>query len=166
MSQYLVSQRFLIIKSVKNWAVLQILSILVNLLLNFNQLPIPNSYIFNFLFLLKKPFPYLLILITLAGDTKTLLKTVSYIDLENNLMVARGEGWRDGIVGEFGMDRCTGPHLKRITNRDPPCSTENSAQCCVAARRGGEFGGEWAHTHTHRCMGGSFCCSPELSQHC
>ena len=26
-----------------------------------------------------------------------------FTDLENELMVAGGEGWREGIVGEFGM---------------------------------------------------------------
>ena len=33
-------------------------------------------------------------------------------DLENELMVARGKGWREGIVREFGMDMCTLLYLK------------------------------------------------------
>ena len=76
-------------------------------------------------------------------------------------MVARGEGWRDGIVREFGMDRYTVLYLKWITNRGLLCSTENSAQCYVAAWMGGECGGEWTRTHIHMNMGEPFCCSPE-----
>ena len=48
-------------------------------------------------------------------------------------MVARGEGLREGIVREFGMDMYTLLYIKRITNRDTVHSTENSAQCYVAA---------------------------------
>jgi len=33
------------------------------------------------------------------------------------------------------------------TNKDLLCSTENSAQCCVVAWMGGEFGGEWIHVY-------------------
>ena len=74
---------------------------------------------------------------------------MSYIDLENNLMVARGEGWREGIVREFGMDMYTVLCSKWITNRDLLYSMGNSAQCYVAAWMGGECWGEWTHTHTH-----------------
>ena len=35
------------------------------------------------------------------------------------LMVARGEGWREGIVWEFGMDMYTLLYLKWRTNKDP-----------------------------------------------
>ena len=88
---------------------------------------------------------------------------MSYVDLENNLIVARGEGWREGIVWDFGMDMYTVLCLKWITNRDLLYSTGNSAQCYVAARMGGECWGEWTHTHTHTHthMGESSCCSPE-----
>ena len=47
--------------------------------------------------------------------------------------------------------------LKWITNKDLLNSTGNSAQCHVAARMGGGFGGEW----TRVCMAEPFCCSPE-----
>ena len=36
-------------------------------------------------------------------------------------------------------------YLKWITNKDLFYSTENSAQCYVAALIRGEFGGEWIH---------------------
>jgi len=58
-----------------------------------------------------------------------------------------GEGWGEGIVREFGMDRYTLLCLKWITNKVLLKSTWNSAQCYVAARMGGEFGGEWIHVY-------------------
>ena len=39
-------------------------------------------------------------------------------------------------------------YLKWITNKDLRYSTGSSAQCCVAAWMGGEFGGE----RTHLCV--------------
>ena len=43
-------------------------------------------------------------------------------DLENELMVAgvqaEGQGWGEGIVREFGMDRYTLLYLKWITSKD------------------------------------------------
>ena len=33
-------------------------------------------------------------------------------------MVTRGEGWKEGIVREFGIDMYTLLYLKRITNED------------------------------------------------
>ena len=42
---------------------------------------------------------------------------------------------------EFGMDMYTLLCLKWITNKDLLYSTRNSAQCCVAAWMGREFGG-------------------------
>ena len=38
-------------------------------------------------------------------------------------MVARGEGWRGGIVREFGIDMYTLPYLKWITNKNLLYST-------------------------------------------
>ena len=47
-----------------------------------------------------------------------------------------------GIVRECGMDMYTLLYLKWINNKALMYSTGNSAQCYVAAWRGGEFGGE------------------------
>ena len=47
------------------------------------------------------------------------------------------------MVKEFGMDMYTLLHLKWITNKDLLHNTGDSALCYVAARMGGEFGGEW-----------------------
>ena len=40
---------------------------------------------------------------------------------------------------------------------DLVCSTGTSAQCYVAARMRGEFGGEWIHV----CVAEPLCCPPE-----
>ena len=50
------------------------------------------------------------------------------IDLENEHMVTRGEGWERGTDWEFGMDTYTLLYLKCITNQDLLYSTGNSAQ--------------------------------------
>ena len=80
------------------------------------------------------------------------------IDLENELMVTRGEGSGEGTAWEFGMDTDTLLCLKWITNKDLPYSTWNSAQCYVAAWMGGEFGGEWIHAYL---TAESLACAPE-----
>ena len=59
----------------------------------------------------------------------------------------------EGIVRVFGMDMYTLLYLKWITDRDLLYSTGNSAQCCVAAWIGGEFGGRM---DTCLCMAESF----------
>ena len=53
------------------------------------------------------------------------------------------------MVREFGKVTYTLLYLKWITNKDPPYSTWNPAQCYVAAWMGGEFGGEWIHVYIY-----------------
>ena len=48
---------------------------------------------------------------------------------------------------EFEINMNTLLYLKWITNKALLCSTENSAQCYMADRMGGEFGGEWIHVY-------------------
>ena len=48
---------------------------------------------------------------------------------------------------EFGMDMYTLLYLKCITSKDLLYSTRHSAQCCVAAWMGWEFGGEWIQVY-------------------
>ena len=79
------------------------------------------------------------------------------------LMVTGGEGWREGIVREFGTDMYTLLYLKRITNKDLLYSTGNSAQCYVAAWMGGESEGEWIHVYIWLSR---FTVHLKLSQHC
>ena len=52
-------------------------------------------------------------------------------DLKKELMVTRWEGWRGGIVRQFGTDMYTLLYLKWITNKDLTYSTANSAQYYV-----------------------------------
>ena len=81
---------------------------------------------------------------------------------------------REGIVREFGMvrytllclERVTNTLLcsERVTNEDLVYSTGNSAQCCMAARMGGEAGGKWVSIV---CLWLSpFVGHWKLSQHC
>ena len=62
-------------------------------------------------------------------------------------MVVGGGGWGEGIDREFGIEMYTLLYIKWITNKDLSYSTENSAQCDVAAWMGGGFEGEWMHVY-------------------
>ena len=74
-----------------------------------------------------------------------------------------GEGWAEGIDREIGRDRYTLLYLKLITNKDLLYSTQNSAQCYVAAWMGGGFRGQWMYV----CVQLSpFAVHLKLSQHC
>ena len=55
-------------------------------------------------------------------------------DLENELIVASGEGRREGIVRDFGINIFIPLYLKWVTNKDLLYSTGNSVQCYVAAQ--------------------------------
>ena len=59
-----------------------------------------------------------------------------------NLWLLAGEGGREGIVREFGIDMYILLYLKRLTNKDLLYSTGNSAQCYVAGWMGGSLGEE------------------------
>ena len=58
-----------------------------------------------------------------------------------------GEGWREGIVREFGIDIYTLIYFKWITNKNLLYSTWNSAQCYVLAWMEGKFAGEWIYAY-------------------
>lgn len=74
-------------------------------------------------------------------EMKQMNKTETDLDVENQLMVARGKGWgkRQGIgdrhvcTAIFNTDNQQGPIVQ---------STGNSVQCYMAAWRGGLFGRE------------------------
>ena len=66
-------------------------------------------------------------------------------DFKDKFMVAGGKmRARDR---EFGMGMYTLLYLKWITDKDPLYTAWNSAQCCVAAWIGGEFGAELIHLY-------------------
>ena len=68
---------------------------------------------------------------------------------ETHKLREQGLGGRMGGRDSWGvwMDMYTLLYLKWITNKDLLYSTWNSAQGCVAAGMGGEFGGEWIHVY-------------------
>ena len=68
----------------------------------------------------------------------------------------------EGVVRESGMDMDTLLYFKWITSKDLLFSTGDSAQCYVAARTGGEFGGEWVRL----CTAESLAVHLKLSQRC
>ena len=55
----------------------------------------------------------------------------------------------EGTVRESGMDMDTLLYLTWRTSKDLLDSTGISAQFCVAAWMGGEFGGEWIHVYIY-----------------
>ena len=74
-----------------------------------------------------------------------------------------GAWMRVRIVRESGMDMYTLLCLIWVTNKDLLYSTENSAQCYVAALMGGEFGGKWTYVYVWLRP---FAVLLKLSQHC
>ena len=78
-------------------------------------------------------------LVNVEGRKRTYDFAVIRNDI-NELMGCWREGWGEGIVREFWMDRYTLLYLKQITNKDLLYTIGNSAQCYVAAWMGGEFG--------------------------
>ena len=78
-------------------------------------------------------------------------------------MYASREGYGEEIVRELGMDVYTLLYLKHITNKNLLYSTQNCAQCYVAAWMGGDFGGEWIHVYIWQ---NPFVVCLKLSQHC
>ena len=76
------------------------------------------------------------------------------MNLENELMVARREGWGDRIVREFGMDMYTLLYLKWITNEDLLYSP---GMLCGSL----DGKGIWRRMDTCIHMAGSLCCSPK-----
>ena len=81
---------------------------------------------------------------------------------EDKLMVASGEGWREWIVRELGVDMHTLLYLKWITNKDLLYGTEwNGMEFCLMlcgnldGRRAGR------RMDTCICMTEALCCPPE-----
>ena len=100
--------------------------------------------------------------------TRTYLQNGNRLtDLENKPRcrggVGRGKEYREGIVRKFVIDIYTLLYLKWITNKVLLYSTRKSAQCCVAARMGAEFGGECIHVYVQLSP---FAVHLKLSHHC
>ena len=84
----------------------------------------------------------------LENDRSELTKVCERLTgFENKLMGFWREGSGKGTVREFGMNMYTLLYLEWVTDKDLLYSTCNSAQCCVPAWMGGEFGGEGIYRH-------------------
>ena len=68
-------------------------------------------------------------------------------DIENNLMVAKGETWRGGINQELGMNTHTLLYIKQIINKDLLYSTGNSTQYFVMICMRKESKKEWIYVY-------------------
>ena len=85
-------------------------------------------------------------------------------------MVGGGAGWEEGVVMELGMDM-----IHCYTSNGQPTWTYCRAQRALLNMWQPGWEGslrkwietiEFERTDTCICMADSFCCSPELSQHC
>jgi len=86
------------------------------------------------------------------------LFTNRLLDLENEFIVTREEGWGEGIVREFGIDMYTLLYLKWITNKDLLFS---SRELCSMSCGNLDRKGTWGRMDTCMCMAESLCCLPE-----
>ena len=69
-----------------------------------------------------------------------------FTDLEDEFMVASGEGWGKGIVRECGIHMYILLYVKWIKTSFYCISTGNCSMLCGSLMRG-EFGGEWIHVY-------------------
>ena len=67
------------------------------------------------------------------------------------------------MVREFGTNLYTLIYLKQVKNKVLLSSTGSSVQCYVAAKMGGEYGGEGTHVYVWLSL---FLVHMKLSQHC
>ena len=86
-----------------------------------------------------------------------MLLTKRFTDLENELMVTKGEGWGEGIVREFGIDMYTLLHLKWINNKVLLYSTGNYFQYPVINHNGKDYEKEYT------CITESLYCTAEIN---
>ena len=84
-------------------------------------------------------------------------------DLEKEFVVTGKKDGGEGIVRESGMDMDTLLDFTWRTSKDLLDSTGDSAQCHVAARMGGGFGGEWTPVYAQLSL---FAVHLKLPQHC
>ena len=68
-------------------------------------------------------------------------------DIENKLMVTRGETWGWGINQELGMNIHTLLYIRQITNKNLPSSTGNSTQYSVITYMRKESKKEWIYVY-------------------
>ena len=91
---------------------------------------------------------------------KLFIKQNKLTDLVNLWLPGR-ERWREGIVREFGMDRCTLLYLKWVTNKDIMHRNLCSMLCGNLDGRG-----VWGRMDTCVCVAEILHCPPETITHC
>ena len=67
-------------------------------------------------------------------------------------MVTRGEGWRERIAKDFGIDMYMLLYLKMITNKDLLYSTGNSIQYPVINHNGKEYEKECIYIYMYNSI--------------
>ena len=73
---------------------------------------------------------------SLIGRFLLWLNTVASADTENRLVVAKGEGGREGMDWESGISRCKLLYIEWINNKDLLYSTGNYTQYPVINHNG------------------------------
>ena len=107
----------------------------------------------------------------LKYDTHEIIyETETDSDIENRLVVAKGEGTGEGNDWEFGVSRCKLLYREWINSKVLLYSTGNSIHYPVINRNGKEYEIYiyiciHIHIYTHIYVTESFCCARE-TEHC
>ena len=75
----------------------------------------------------------------LNDTNEPIYETESLMDIENRLVVAKGEGFGGGMEWEVGASRCKLLYMEWINNKVLLCSTENCIQYPMINHNGKEY---------------------------
>ena len=118
----------------------------------------------HFIYLFLSLFVYLYTLHTQIEQVSRSIKETGKLESKTRCFNGcPGKGWREGTVRDLGTDMYTLLYLEWVTKKDLLYSTGNSVQCYVAARVGGDFGGDWIHEYIWLSTSAVYL---KLSQHC
>ena len=81
-------------------------------------------------------------------------------DIENRLVVAKGEGGGGRMEWEFGISRCKLLYTEWIDNKVPWYSTGNYIQYPVINHNGKEY----EKKNVYLCITESLCCTAEINK--
>ena len=88
-------------------------------------------------------------------------ETETLIDIEKRLVVAKGEGDRGRVDGEFGVRRCKLVHRGGISNKVLLSGTGTSIPYPVINHHGKEAEKDWMRVYI--CVTRSLCCTAEAN---
>ena len=83
------------------------------------------------------------------------------MDIENGLVVAKGEGCGGGMEWEFGISRYKLLYIEWINNKALLYSTGNYIQYSVINHNGKEYEKECVFIYIYKTE--SLCCTPEIN---